>query len=177
MNIEKEMSVTSNSTTKPILMKISAMCEREANRNGGIMGGVEVTFKLLVKNEQVYQSLVRDIQDGGGCYTSLLLDIIQKEFNYCHCTFTVATRARDIFIPYNYSNTTGGRSVFNQVFSDVAKLKYGHPHEDIIIAIKDYDLDNNDVHYAVAYHDRIEDKCLIQSAPLTVYNYDKIVVN
>lgn len=166
---QKRMSQSSNMIdARPILMKMTAMCEREANRNGGIMGGVEVTFKLLVRDEETYAAIT------SGC-SPLLLDVVQKEFDYCHCVFNVVTRSRDIFLSHNYLDNEDVDDVYSQVFSDMAKKKYGHPHEDILVVIKDYDQGARSVDYAVAYHDRIETKSTTLEEPTAIFPYDKVV--
>lgn len=131
----------------PKLYKVSAICEQEKNRQRGHLGGINVEFKVLLNTEEDYENVVNR--------SSILIDIINKEYPQYECRLTDVSMIRripvsnDLVDPLKPSLESTTSKALNSLLDRI----YGRRYEDPAIYIHQYDIDNGTCIYSIITSD------------------------
>ena len=138
----------------PRLYKITAMCDNEKNRVRGSVGGIKKSYKLLIPDDKTYQDIVVD--------SSILLDIIHKEYPNLQCRLTSVERIRDIPISLSLVDMSNPSKLNTtaKATNELLNLVYNSHVEDPVIIIRSHDVTNSQCKYAIINADGLHIDCI-----------------
>ena len=138
----------------PRLYKITAMCDNEKNRMPGSIGGIKKSYKLLVLDEKTYQDITTN--------SSILLDIIHKEYPELSCRLTSVDKVRDIPISLSLvdQNNPNKLNTAAKATAELLNVVYNSHVEDPVIIIRSYDVKDSRCNYGLINVNGLHVDCL-----------------